>query len=173
MPIYEFYCPNCHMIFNFLSTKVNTESTPVCPKCNGKNMRRKLSIFSVISSSKRKENEDMDDPFTKMLSQIDESKLEKAMASLAAEAENMDEENPKEIAKIMKRLFDTTGIKMGDAMEEAIRRLEAGEDPEKIEEEMGDVFEDETSLFDLKKRKLSKLLPPKEDETLYRMEDYT
>ena len=28
-------------------------------------------------------------------------------------------------------------------MEEALRRMEAGEDPEKIEEQMGDVFEED------------------------------
>ncbi len=61
---------------------------------------------------------------------------------------------------------------MGGAMEEALKRLEAGEDPEKIEEEMGELFEDENSLFDLKKTKISKLLPPKEDQTLYDMEEY-
>ena len=173
MPVYEFYCENCHMIFNFLSKRINTKDTPICPKCKNKNMKRKVSIFSVISSSKKEDdNGEMDDPISKMLSQVDEKKLESAIASLADQADKIDEDNPKEMAKLMKKLFETTGLKMGGAMEEALRRLEAGEDPEKIEEEMGDLFEDENSLFDLKKTKISKLLPPKEDETLYNMDDY-
>lgn len=173
MPVYEFYCPHCHMIFNFLSKRINTEDIPYCPKCKGKDMQRKLSIFSVISSSKKKEEDDsVDDPLSKLLENVDESKLEKAFMSLANEAEKINEDNPREIAKLMKKMFETTGIKMGDAMEEALRRMEAGEDPEKIEEEMGDLFEDEGSLFDLNKKKFKKLLPPKQDSNLYPMEEY-
>ena len=33
MPIYEFYCPHCHRVFNFLSRAVNTDKTPDCPQC--------------------------------------------------------------------------------------------------------------------------------------------
>jgi hypothetical protein len=59
-------------------------------------------------------------------------------------------------------------------MEEAIRRMEAGEDPDKIEAEMGDSLDDEEMLFARKPsgqidldavRK--KLLPPKIDPMLY------
>ncbi len=172
MPVYEFYCPHCHMIFNFLSKRINTKDTPICPKCRSKDMQKKISIFSVISSSKDKEGEDTGDPLDKILSQVDESKLEKAFASLAAEAESIDQDNPKDMAKMMKKLFETTGLKMGQSMEEALSRLEAGEDPEKIEEDMGELFEDENALFDFKKKTISKLLPPKEDETLYNMDEY-
>ncbi len=42
----------------------------------------------------------------------------------------------------MRRLFEATGMPVGAGMEEALRRMESGEDPEKIEEEMGDVMED-------------------------------
>jgi len=172
MPIYEFYCPHCHMIFNFLSRRINSEAIPFCPRCKGKNMQRQVSIFSVISSSKEKKDDNDDDALTKILSQVDESKLEKAFASLAGEADKIDEDNPREVAQIMKKLFETTGLKMSQSMEEALRRLEAGEDPEKIEEDMGDLFEDENALFDLKKKKISRLLPPKEDETLYDMDQF-
>ncbi len=45
----------------------------------------------------------MDDPISKILSQVDEQKLEKAIASLADQADKIDEENPKDVAKIMKK----------------------------------------------------------------------
>ncbi len=173
MPVYEFYCPDCHMIFNFLSKRINTEGTPYCPRCKGKNMIRKLSIFSVISSSQKDRDDDSpDDPLSKLLENVDESKLEKAFMSLANEADKIDEDNPREIAKLMKKMFETTGLKMGDAMEEALKRMEAGEDPEKIEEEMGDIFEDESALFALNKKRFKKLLPPKQDSNLYPLEEY-
>ena len=41
----------------------------------------------------------------------------------------------------MRKLFDATGLPVAGGMEEALRRMEAGEDPEKIEEDMGEVLE--------------------------------
>jgi hypothetical protein len=37
-------------------------------------------------------------------------------------------------------MTELTGEDMDPEMEEAVRRLEAGEDPEKVEEDMGDVL---------------------------------
>jgi hypothetical protein len=69
-------------------------------------------------------------------------------------------------------------------MEEALRRMEAGEDPEKIEEEMGDVLEEdpfggllggeggERDPEEGTKRnlgRLRRLLPPSVDPELYEM----
>ncbi len=57
-------------------------------------------------------------------------------------------------------------------MEEAIRRMEAGEDPDQIEEEMGDLLEDEDpfSFGDSQSLKgLRRRLPPSVDTTLYEM----
>ena len=31
MPVYEFYCPDCHMIFNFLSRRIDTRKRPPPP----------------------------------------------------------------------------------------------------------------------------------------------
>lgn len=47
--------------------------------------------------------------------------------------------------------MDTTGMRMGEGMEEAMRRMEAGEDPGKVEEELGDVL-DGRPLFDRRKQ---------------------
>jgi hypothetical protein len=40
----------------------------------------------------------------------------------------------------MRRLSAASGEPLDPAMEEAVRRLEAGEDPEKVEEAMADAF---------------------------------
>ncbi len=55
----------------------------------------------------------------------------------------MNEDDPQAMARMMRKLMDTTGMNMGEGMEEAIRRMEAGEDPDKVEEEMGDVLDAE------------------------------
>jgi hypothetical protein len=74
---------------------------------------------------------------------IDEAKMEKAMAMLAGEAEKLNEDDPRQAAQLMRKLTDATGISLGSGMEEALHRLERGEDPDRIEEEMGDLLEGE------------------------------
>ena len=47
MPIYEFYCPHCHRVFNFLSRAVNTDKTPDCPQCDRPGLTRRASAFAI------------------------------------------------------------------------------------------------------------------------------
>lgn len=137
MPIYEFYCQRCHTIYNFLSRTVNTEKIPDCPTCKTIKLQKKVSLFSAISShGEQGEGDDKLPP-------IDEARMEKAMGMLAREAEHISEDDPRQAAQLMRKLSDATGLKMGDAMEEALARMERGEDPEKIEAEMGDLLEGE------------------------------
>lgn len=162
MPIYEFYCEDCHTIFNFFSRTVNTTKRPVCPKCKKKKLRRQVSAFAF--TGKAKENSDLDDlPF-------DESKMEQAMNMLAGEAENMNEDDPRQAANLMRKLSDMTGMQMGAGMEEALQRMESGEDPEQVESEMGDILEGEEPFIlpDKKGKGVKAKRPaPKRDEALY------
>lgn len=163
MPIYEFYCEDCHTIFNFFSRSVNTTTVPTCPKCEKKPLSRQVSLFAF--TGKAKEEGDMDDlPF-------DESQMEKAMAMLSREAENINEDDPRQAAAMMRKLTDMTGMKLGSGMEEALERMERGEDPEQIEAEMGDILESEDPflLSQMKKGKADRFrrAEPYRDETLY------
>lgn len=162
MPIYEFYCQNCHMIFNFFSSTVNTEKRPLCPKCKRKKLTRKMSTFSIPRG--RSEEEDMPLP------DMDESKVAHAMNLLAREAEHMDENDPRQAANLMRKLTDMTGLNLGPGMEEALRRMESGEDPEQIEAEMGDLLEEEEP-FSVKEKPTAaaRKRPPRVDEKLYYM----
>ena len=162
MPIYEFYCEDCNTIFNFFSKTVNTTKRPKCPKCKTRTLSRQVSVFAV--TGRAKEDGDLDDlPF-------DESKMEKAMHMLAGEADKINEDDPKQAAQLMRKLSDMTGLKLGDGMDEALRRMEKGEDPEQVEAEMGDLLEEEDP-FSLpeKKGKGAKAKPkaPMKDDTLY------
>ena len=47
MPIYEFACPRCRKIFNFLSRRVNPSRLPVCPKCGNKKLEKQVSRFAM------------------------------------------------------------------------------------------------------------------------------
>jgi putative FmdB family regulatory protein len=160
MPIYEFYCKKCHMIFNFFSSSVNVEKRPSCPKCKKSKLDRQMSTFSTLKN--RGEDDDMPMP------DIDESKMERAMNLLMQEAGNINEDDPRQAANLMRKLTDMTGMNLGSGMEEAIARMEAGEDPEQIEAEMGDLLgEEDPFSFQEKTKKLLKRQPPSVDEKLY------
>jgi putative FmdB family regulatory protein len=161
MPIYEFYCIDCHTIYNFFYRTVNTKKIPGCPKCKNRKLTKQVSLFAVTG---RAEEHSMDDL------PIDESKMEKAMEMMAREAENINEDDPRQAAKLMRKLTDMTGVGLGQTMEEALSRMESGEDPEKIEAEMGDLLESEEP-FILPGKKggkgLKKKQAPRKDDTLY------
>ncbi len=123
-------------------------------------------MSSFAFTGKAKEKSDIDDL------PIDENKMEKAMTMLAGEAEKIDEENPQQAAGLMRKLSDMTGLQLGPGMEEALSRMEQGEDPDQIEAEMGDILEgEEPFLLPEKKGKGLKAIkpPPKHDETLYEL----
>jgi hypothetical protein len=121
-----------------------------------------MSSFAVLRGVK----EDQDEGFP----DIDESKLEKAMTALASEAERINEDDPKQAAQLMRKLTHMTGLELGAGMEEALRRMEAGEDPEQIEAEMGDLLEEEDPLvFQGQKKATSRKMPPRKDEKLYEL----
>src|SRR5512145_2951909 len=133
MPVYEFYCPDCHTIFNFLSRRVNTGTHPDCPRCSRPGLERQVSNFAISKGRGDEAGDGMPD--------IDEARLEKALMGMAGEMEGIDENDPRQMARMMRRLSEATGMNLGSGFDEAIRRLESGEDPEKIEEEMGDILD--------------------------------
>lgn len=164
MPIYEYYCEKCHTLFNFFSRRTNTTARPDCPRC-GRLLRKQLSIFSAVGKAKEPGPDGLP-------AGLDESRLERAFGELAGQAEGLSEEDPRQMAQFLRNLTARAGMPMGQGMEEALARLESGEDPERIEQEMGDLLEDETQLFgEAKKgRGQGAHRPPQRDGTLYELE---
>jgi len=162
MPIYEFYCSDCNTIFNFFSKTVNTSKKPKCPKCKTKTLSRQVSLFAF--TGKAKKTGGMDDL------PIDESKMERALQMLAGEADKINEDDPRRVANLMRKLTDMTGLKLGPGIKEAMNRMERGENPEQIEAEMGDLLEQEDP-FELatksEKGSKAKRQAPIRDKTLY------
>ncbi|HHD63305.1 MAG TPA: zinc ribbon domain-containing protein [Desulfobulbaceae bacterium] len=163
MPIYEFFCKDCNTIFNFFSSRINTDKRPDCPKCGHRGLEKRMSSFAVIGKAK----EEGDDPLTG----LDESKMERAFESLMREAEHLNEDDPRQMATLMRKFSDKTGISLGEQMEEAIARMEAGEDPDQIEQDMGDLLDgdDAFSLEGLKKKACVVPRTPVYDEKLYEL----
>jgi putative FmdB family regulatory protein len=135
MPVYEFYCRKCNTIYQYFSRTADTQKVPFCPRCKRVRLKRQMSVFAKVSG-KREDGEAQMPP-------IDEERMEKAMAMLAGEADRISEDDPRQAAALMRKLSDATGLNLGPGMEEALRRLERGEDPDRIEEEMGDLLESE------------------------------
>jgi putative FmdB family regulatory protein len=162
MPVYEFYCTDCHTIFNFLSRRVSTDKLPSCPRCGRPALERQVSVFAI--------SKNLDEP-PQGLPDFDDAKIEQAMMALAGDFEKIDEDDPKAMANLMRKLSSMTGMELGEGAEEALNRLEAGEDPEQIESEMGDLFEGD-GLFSGKKLKglRKRYLPPEQDDTLYSLD---
>lgn len=164
MPIYEFYCKRCNTIFNFYSRSINTTKQPLCPRCRKETLKRFLSTFSVLRESSKGEKEE---PLP-----FDEQKMEQAMGALAREADTIDEDDPRQAANVMRRLSEMAGVPLGKGMKEAIERMEAGEDPDKIEEEMGDMLEEDPFISAEKRVQRASSPIPSRDDTLYELEEY-
>jgi putative FmdB family regulatory protein len=143
MPIYEFACPKCRKIYSFLSKRVNPDRLPVCPKCGNKKMSKQVSRFALsrkLAEPATKAGSESGEP---PMPDMDDPRVERAMMELERDMEHLDENNPRHMAHMMKKMKDL--MPPGSVPKEldvAIKRLEAGEDPEKIEADMGDVLGD-------------------------------
>jgi putative FmdB family regulatory protein len=164
MPIYEFLCRDCNTIFNFFSRRINTGTVPDCPKC-GRALKKLLSSFATVGKAKESGDEELPSGF-------DQARMEKALGELAREAEKMNEDDPRAMAGLMRRFSEKTGLALNENMEKALSRLEAGEDADQIEKEMGDIFAGDDALpFEFKQAERgTRPKTPVHDETLYEME---
>lgn len=142
MPIYEYACPKCRVVFNFLSKKINPESLPTCPRCGNKKMSKQVTRFAMSRGLKEPApaSAEGNDP---AMPDFDDPRMERAMMELERDMEHLDENNPKHMAHMMRKMKEIMPPgSVPKELDTAIKRLEAGEDPEKIEEDMGDLLGD-------------------------------
>jgi hypothetical protein len=69
----------------------------------------------------------------------------------------------------MRKLSEATGLRMGAGMEEALSRMERGEDPDRIEAEMGDLLEGEEPFVMEERSSAGRKEKPSVDTTLYEL----
>ena len=186
MPIYEFYSPTTSKIYSFYSRSISlAEKTPLCPDGKEHKMKKLLSGFSITSKDSK---DDVDnDPSTvdegNPMDDLDPQKAELLMRELEGATSQMDDENPdpKQMGQLMRKMCDLTGEKMDEKMEEVVRKLEEGVDPEVLEEQMGDFVDDSESVDSSsseEKEKLKKKLKRafrkkiERDPKLYELADY-
>ena len=104
MPIYEFACPKCRVIFNFLSKRLNPEGTPSCPKCGHRELKKQMSSFAMISGENNSDSEEAPSGESPDFSGFDESKMMRAMGEIERDMGHMDENNPKHMAMMMRKM---------------------------------------------------------------------
>lgn len=166
MPIYEFYCPDNHKVYQFLArSPAQSGCVPLCPDNADYRMDKQVSRFAVLGNAREE-----GDPFA----DVDEAGMESLMEGLAGEIDGLDEEHPdpRRLGHCLRRLTDAMGDKAPPVLREAVRRLEAGEDPEKLEADLGEGGEGEDLLFAEVKRLARLARGPERDPKLYDLADW-
>ena len=129
--------------FQLPSKRTNPGRLPVCPKCGNKKMAKQMSRFAMSRGLKEPPAKSEAESGEPPMPDFDDPRMERAMMEMERDMEHLDENNPKHMAHMMRKMKDL--MPPGTVPKEldvAIKRLEAGEDPEKIEEDMGDVLGD-------------------------------
>ena len=119
MPIYDYTCLDCRrrvsLFYRTLSAA--TAAVPVCPHCHGERLRRVVTKVAVVKS--------------------EESRLD--ALSDSAMLDGFDEEDPKALGRMMRRMSAEMGEDMDPEFNEVIERLESGQPPEEIEKAIPDL----------------------------------
>ncbi len=114
MPIYEYRCNNCRRRVSVLVRTYARPTSARCDRCGSEDLRPLISRVSFVRS--------------------EESRLE----SLAdpSNLAGLDENDPKSMARWMRKMSSEMGEDLGPEFNEMVDRLEAGESPEEIEKSM-------------------------------------
>jgi hypothetical protein len=151
MPIYEYYCPDNHTIYQFYAkTLAQGKRIPKCPDNPAFRMQKAVSAFAITSGGKKEEPAANADSTGEGAAgeSADDARMEAAMSAMESEFANVDENDPRAMGRMMRRMADLTGEKIDGEMEEVVRKLEEGADPEALEEQLGDAFPDEGAGMD-------------------------
>lgn len=117
MPSYEYRCLNCRRRFEiFLSYQAYGARKVTCPHCQSENVQRRIGRIRVAKSEESR-LESMADP-----------------ASLAGL-----EDDPRALGRMMRQMSGELGEEMGPEFDEVVGRLEAGQSPDQIEQDLPDL----------------------------------
>jgi hypothetical protein len=179
MPFYEFFSPDTNKIYTFRAANMSWRlKTPRCPDGKDFLMERRVSQFSITGKVKE---DTADDPFAG----IDDSRMEALFNDMEHEMGSIDDANPdpKQLGRFMRKLTDLMGNKTPEAMRELVAQLEAGVDPQSLEEKFGDLAPDPNNpdaelgsaadeLWQTVKKRFSGLKQPRRDPKLYDMAEW-
>jgi hypothetical protein len=143
MPIYEYYCPDNNTIYQFYAkTLAQGKLIPKCPDNPKLSMQKTVSTFAVKTGGKKSSaGEATGDDAAGMPDAggdpAEDARMEAAMGAMEGEFANVDENDPRAMGRMMRRMSELTGEKIDGEMEEVVRKLEEGADPESLEDQLG------------------------------------
>src|SRR5438046_2470724 len=103
MPIYEYYCPDNHTIYQFYAkTLAQGQTIPKCPDNPAFRLKKLVSAFAITSGAAKgeapeKKPEASSDP-------VEDARMEAAMGVMENEFASIDENDPKAMARMMRRM---------------------------------------------------------------------
>lgn len=122
MPGYDYRCSNCSKRSVIYQTYEEYGTKPAeCPHCGSEEVHRIIGRIRIAKSEESR-LEDLSDP---------------------SGWGDFDENDPKSMAKMMRKMGNELGEDMPAEFDEVVDRLEAGEDPESIERDMPDLGGDD------------------------------
>lgn len=105
MPIYEYRCQSCHRRFSMFNRSFSETKEPLCTHCGSAGGTRLISQVTFIKSW----SESLDNmPSWESMS-------------------DFDEDDPRSVARMLRRMKDDTGEDIGPEGEEMLARMDAGE----------------------------------------------
>lgn len=118
MPTYDFVCNHCAQRFDVFLTFAEYGKKPVaCPHCQSKNVRRRMTKVRISKS--------------------DSSRMD-SLADDFPGLENLDDD-PQAMGKMMRKMGREMGEDLPPEFNEVVDRLEKGQSPEQIEQEIPDL----------------------------------
>lgn len=179
MPIYEFACNDCRILYNFFARRVNTETVPACPKC-GKPLSKQISLFQAKSGNGKDSdpwgmaNDGCDDDFANAPDfDTGDERVANAIDELGDKIDKMDDTDTEGAAKLMQEFSQKSGVKFSKEVNEALGRMAAGEDADTVASQLGDALSSEnpfdTSTTSPESVPQKQVLPFTKDPTLYEM----
>lgn len=122
MPIYEYRCHACRRRVSIFFRSFSTVAEPTCPTCGGTELTRVVSRVNVLRSSPTTPDTDEVGP------------------DPSAMFGDIDENDPRAVARWARKMSDDMGEPMEPEFMEALNRIEAGEDPDTVMNQMDDTM---------------------------------
>lgn len=118
MPVYEYRCRTCGQRSGIYQTYAEYGTRPVaCPNCGSAELERLIGRVRMARSEESR-LDDLADP---------------------GEWGDFDENDPRSMARAMRRMGSELGEEAPPEFDEVVDRLEAGESPDEIEQTMPDL----------------------------------
>lgn len=127
MPLYDYRCLDCHRSFEVYISYAEYGTRRVqCPHCQSANIRRRLPRVRLARSE--------EDRIESLADDFSDPNLAEGL-----------EEDPRTLGRWMRRMSQELGEEMPPEFDEVVDRLEKGQRPEEIEQEMPELAGGETA----------------------------